>query len=429
MDMSSQRCLNVIGLSIVAALFAGQTTAFADKVGVAAAVKPDASSGGQPINIGNSIFYNERINTSGTGLVQVLLVDGSTFTVGPDSHLVIDKFVYNPNTKSGQIVATFGKGVMRFVGGKISKNEGGVTVNTPSGALAIRGGMMFGRNDIHGELYAFLYGDEMIFRRNNGETSRAFAYGTAIEVNRFGGLDSRPVRPEEVATFMRAFSRSGGVYSLGAKADNAKGQQKNAGKATHDAASTIFEATQTQVISEILSQLPGPTEPVVQPNPPPPLPPPPPPPDACDLLCRLLRYEYGVAGQNIPGDFPSPTIPTNSGPTQIPGLPDLGSGQGTLPGLPGLGSSQGSGEVAGSPTVGSSLSGRDGISNTLPNLGASPGLNGGFPIQPQNRPDVRAISDTLRASLNTMPRPDITNPWTAGAGHLNAADFIGGGAR
>ena len=102
------------------------------------------ASSGSPqtqLNIGKSIFFNERINTTGSGLVQVLLVDGSTFTVGPGSDLVIDKFVYDPNKKSGEVVATFSKGVMRFVGGKISKNEGGVTVNTPAGALAIRGGM------------------------------------------------------------------------------------------------------------------------------------------------------------------------------------------------------------------------------------------------------------------------------------------------
>ena len=73
--------------------------------------------------------------------MQVLLVDGSTFTVGPGSDLVIDKFVYDPKKGTGQIAASFSKGVMRFVGGKISKNEDGVTVNTPAGALAIRGGM------------------------------------------------------------------------------------------------------------------------------------------------------------------------------------------------------------------------------------------------------------------------------------------------
>jgi hypothetical protein len=84
----------------------------AEKVGVAAAVNPDAFSSlsGTPnkqLNIGKSIFYNERINTTNSGLVQVLLVDGSTFTVGPNSNLVIDRFVYDPRKKTGELVATF----------------------------------------------------------------------------------------------------------------------------------------------------------------------------------------------------------------------------------------------------------------------------------------------------------------------------------
>jgi len=70
----------------VALVFAGHSRA--EKVGVAAAVNPDAFSSlaGAPqsqLNIGKSIFYNERINTTASGLVQGLLVDGSTFTVGP----------------------------------------------------------------------------------------------------------------------------------------------------------------------------------------------------------------------------------------------------------------------------------------------------------------------------------------------------------
>jgi hypothetical protein len=65
--------------------------ALAEKVGVTSAVKPDAFSDGAPVKIGSSVFYNQRINTSGAGIVQVLLIDGSTFTVGPGSDLVIDK--------------------------------------------------------------------------------------------------------------------------------------------------------------------------------------------------------------------------------------------------------------------------------------------------------------------------------------------------
>src|ERR1700681_2287807 len=84
----------LLGLSLGLAVSIGP--ADADKVGVAAAVNPDAFSSlsGSPhtqLNIGKSIFYNERINTTGSGLVQVLLVDGSTFTVGPGSDLVLHK--------------------------------------------------------------------------------------------------------------------------------------------------------------------------------------------------------------------------------------------------------------------------------------------------------------------------------------------------
>ena len=100
----------------------------AERVGVTAAVTPKATSkppGGstRTLKIGKSVFYNERITTSASGVVQVLLIDGSTFTVGPRSNLVIDKFVYNPNKSTGEMTATLSKGALRFVGGKLSKKE------------------------------------------------------------------------------------------------------------------------------------------------------------------------------------------------------------------------------------------------------------------------------------------------------------------
>ena len=107
------------------------------------------------LNIGKSIFFNERINTTTSGLVQVLLVDGSTFTVGPGSDLVINKFVYDPKKGTGQIAASFSKGVMRFVGGKISKQDNAVTINTPAGALAVRGCIILG-NIVSASNYGFV---------------------------------------------------------------------------------------------------------------------------------------------------------------------------------------------------------------------------------------------------------------------------------
>src|SRR5689334_19772477 len=198
--------LALAGIAAVA-LAAPIGAAHADKVGVAAAVNPDAFSSlsGSPqtqLNIGKSIFFNERINTTTSGLVQVLLVDGSTFTVGPGSDLVIDKFVYDPNKKSGEIVASFSKGAMRFVGGKISKNEGGVTVNTPSGALAIRGGMFM----TNGKVFAFLYGEHMTLTGKNGQQYTVFQPGNLIDTTTG---EIRETKPGDIAILMAALTPGG----------------------------------------------------------------------------------------------------------------------------------------------------------------------------------------------------------------------------
>jgi hypothetical protein len=103
-----------LGGGLLLCLFTLQPALSAERVGVAAAVKPAATSqppGGETstLRIRKSVVYDERINTSGSGVVQVLLLDGSTFTVGPGSSLVIDKFVYNPSIGRGELVASFSK--------------------------------------------------------------------------------------------------------------------------------------------------------------------------------------------------------------------------------------------------------------------------------------------------------------------------------
>ncbi len=210
----------LLGLSVALMLAAGP--AQAEKVGVAAAVNPDAFSSlsGTPnkqLNIGKSIFYNERINTTNSGLVQVLLVDGSTFTVGPNSNLVIDRFVYDPRKKTGELVATFSKGTMRFIGGKLSKNEGGVTVNTPSGALAIRGGMFQGSTSRG--VYSFLFGDSLTFRGRNGQTQTVYQTGYSLDLSG-GNANVRPTTPEDTNAFMAALSSAGTNFGSGAGGTN-----------------------------------------------------------------------------------------------------------------------------------------------------------------------------------------------------------------
>src|ERR1019366_6512492 len=69
---------------------------------------------------------------------------------GPNSILVIDNFVYDPATGTGQMVTSLTKGVLRFVG-QLS-HQGAVTVNTPVATIGIRGGtatIAHGRDGTH----------------------------------------------------------------------------------------------------------------------------------------------------------------------------------------------------------------------------------------------------------------------------------------
>jgi len=265
-----------VALLAGACLFAAAIgPANAEKVGVAAAVNPDAFSSlsqtpNKQLQIGKSIFYNERINTTTSGLVQVLLVDGSTFTVGPNSNLVIDKFVYDPRKKTGELVATFSKGTMRFIGGKLSKNAGGVKVNTPSGALAIRGGMFQG--NANRGIYSFLYGHSLSFRGRNGRTQTVYQPGYTLDLSR-GGANVRPTTPEDTNAFMAALTSSGGNNSgggAGAGTDTGgpgPGAQQQQQQATINGVDQLIStATATQIQDEIIEQIKNLDEPTQQTN-------------------------------------------------------------------------------------------------------------------------------------------------------------------
>jgi hypothetical protein len=81
-----------------------------------------------------------KVVTGSTGHVRMILPDNTTFTVGPNSDLVIDKFVYDPATDSQAITANLSKGVFRWVTGKTAhKDPAQMKVTLPVGDLGIRG--------------------------------------------------------------------------------------------------------------------------------------------------------------------------------------------------------------------------------------------------------------------------------------------------
>lgn len=200
-------------------LVAGTAPALArGDVGVAAAVNQQAvrtppGSAPRTVVLGDTLIFRERIRTQGEGLVQILLRDGSTFTVGANSDLVIDEFVYDPQAGSGKLVASFGKGVARFVGGKLSKKPGGVTVKTPVGTIGIRGGIANIETDGNEGRFSLLFGDELSFLGPDGASRRIFERGYTLSVSQGSGAPStriRPTTPGDISSVQQQLSGSPG---------------------------------------------------------------------------------------------------------------------------------------------------------------------------------------------------------------------------
>src|SRR5476649_1265926 len=82
------------------------------------------------LRIGIDVQANEVIRTGTNDRAHLVFLDGTSLTVGPNAQLTIDKFVYDPNTKIGEIAVNASQGVLRLVGGRISKTNP-ITVVTP----------------------------------------------------------------------------------------------------------------------------------------------------------------------------------------------------------------------------------------------------------------------------------------------------------
>jgi hypothetical protein len=114
-------------------------------LGVAAAVNPRAIGQApkgpiEQLVIGHNVVRNEKISTFNKGQVQLIFADQSTLTLAENSEIVIDEFIYDPQKQTGSMTTTVTTGVLRYVGGKISKKTD-VSFLTPSGALTVRGGI------------------------------------------------------------------------------------------------------------------------------------------------------------------------------------------------------------------------------------------------------------------------------------------------
>jgi hypothetical protein len=198
------------------------------EVGVAASVVPRVT--GEPpgrtlrsLEVGIDVLRNERVATGPQGRAQMLFRDGSALTVGPDSEVVLDEYVYDPNTGAGRMAASVGKGVLRLVGGQLSKRDP-VTLRTPTATIGIRGGVALYDNG----LVTFLFGQSLTIDSSGpgGQPQRLELRrpGTAVSIGGDGSIGAPT--PVNTAAMGGTLARLEGVSGSGGGASETPTDQR-----------------------------------------------------------------------------------------------------------------------------------------------------------------------------------------------------------
>jgi hypothetical protein len=182
-------------LLVGAAVFGLVATAQAQsRIGVTQAIENDPM--GKPpggpdrvLRVGTDVQANEVISTKNDDRAHVVFLDGTTLTVGPNSQMTIDKFVYDPTTQKGELAVNASKGVFRLIGGRISKTAA-ITVTTPSSTMGIRGGIMVFGVQASATTSIFVYGNSMTVTAN-GVTQTVTVPGLQVSTP-IGGTPGAP---------------------------------------------------------------------------------------------------------------------------------------------------------------------------------------------------------------------------------------------
>ena len=131
-----------IGLGVVISAVLS-SSAMAEKlmVGAAAAVVRQVEGIYGPevrqLTMSDKVFYNEVISTKADSASKIKFPDDTLLTVGPNSNVTIDAFVYDPNSKNSKMVVNATLGVARFVTGKMG--SAAYQIKTPTTTIGVRG--------------------------------------------------------------------------------------------------------------------------------------------------------------------------------------------------------------------------------------------------------------------------------------------------
>ncbi|MBI1869017.1 MAG: FecR domain-containing protein [Methylocystis sp.] len=226
MTLAAKRLLLAASLAVIA--FGAE----AQSVGNVGAVNQTArgtapGQSARALSIGAGVVNRERVETSGAGNAQIVFLDKSTMTIGRNSAVTIDRFVYDANAGGGAQSVSLAKGVLRFVGGEVSHGAG-ANVRTPTASVGVRGGIgLFALGGPQGTLIVNQYGVLTVANQSGSVTLSRPGFGVYVPSSN-GPISEPFLVPAEMIAWLNAQLGSGPGQAGGATdpPTNSEAQQR-----------------------------------------------------------------------------------------------------------------------------------------------------------------------------------------------------------
>jgi hypothetical protein len=88
--------------------------------------------------VGDLVYQGDAVATGADGKVGINFTDGTSFNLSSNARMVLNEFVYDPNSTSNSSLINLTKGTFTFVAGKVAKT-GDMKIDTPVATMGVRG--------------------------------------------------------------------------------------------------------------------------------------------------------------------------------------------------------------------------------------------------------------------------------------------------
>jgi len=93
-----------------------------------------------PAQVGQVVFEADGLRTAGDGRLGVTLNDDTRLSLGPNSEIRLDRFLYAPAEGRLGFVLRVVSGIVAYVSGRIAKlSPDSIRLETPSAVVGVRG--------------------------------------------------------------------------------------------------------------------------------------------------------------------------------------------------------------------------------------------------------------------------------------------------